>query len=101
MFKDFTKKNEINHLNIQIIGKTGVGKSTLVNSLLSKEVAEVNIGKPCTMETTCYQNEEKYPFLRIYDTRGIEISQNFNIEALFNSTLKDIIEKLKQMIQII
>ena len=40
------------------------------------------------METTCYQNEEKYPFLRIYDTSGIEISQNFNIEHCLIQLLK-------------
>ena len=96
LLKEKIKQNEVNHLNIQIIGKTGVGKSTLVNSLLSKEVAIVSVGEPCTMETKCYQNEEKYPFLRIYDTRGVEISQNFNIDALFESTFKDIIEKCEK-----
>ena len=96
LLKELTKQNEISHLNIQIIGKTGVGKSTLVNAILSENLAQVKKGEPCTMETTCYQNEKKYPFIRIYDTRGIEISQNFNIDTLFNNTFKEIKEKCEK-----
>ena len=95
LLKELTTQNEINHLNIQIIGKTGVGKSTLVNAILFENLAEVKKGEPCTMETKCYKNE-KYPFIRIYDTRGIEISKNFNIDTLFDSTFKEIKEKCEK-----
>lgn len=95
LIKDLLKENEIKHLNLQIIGKTGVGKSTLVNAIFGDKVADVKKGEPCTMETKCYESE-KYDFIRIYDTRGIEISKDFDIEKVFNETLKDIKEKCEK-----
>ena len=47
------------------------------------------------METKCYESK-KYKFIRIYDTRGIEISKDFDIEKLFNETLKDIKDKCEK-----
>ena len=34
--------------NILIVGKTGVGKSTLINNIFREEMAETGIGKPIT-----------------------------------------------------
>ena len=93
--KVLIKQKEINHFNLEIIGKTGVGKSTLINAIFKQQLAEERKGQPCTMETTCYTSN-KYDFLRIYDTRGIEISKNFDIEKVFNETLKDIKEKCEK-----
>ena len=95
LIKILIQQNEIKHLNLQIIGKTGVGKSTLVNAIFGEKVAQVKKGEPCTMETKCYESK-KYNFIRIYDTRGIEISKNFDIEKVFNETLKDIKEKCEK-----
>ena len=95
LIKDLIKENEIKHLNIQIIGKTGVGKSTLVNAIFGEKVAEEKKGEPCTMETKCYENK-KYDFIRIYDTRGIEISKNFDIDTVFNTTFQEIIDKCEK-----
>ena len=94
LIKNLIKENEVKYLNLQIIGKTGVGKSTLVNAILQEKVAEVKRGKgrTLTMETKCYESK-KYDFIHLYDTRGIEISKNFDIEKLFNEILKDIQEK--------
>ena len=89
LIKNLIKENEIKHLNLQIIGKTGVGKSTLINSIFGEKLAEEKKGEPCTMETKCYESK-KYDFIRIYDTRGIEISKDFDIEKLFNETFKEI-----------
>ena len=95
LIKLLIQQNEIKHLNLQIIGKTGVGKSTLVNAIFGEKVAEVKKGEPCTMETKCYESE-RYNFIRIYDTRGIEISTNFDIGKVFNETLKDIKDKCEK-----
>ena len=92
LIRELIKKNEINHLNLQVIGKTGVGKSTLLNAIFGEKVAEEKKGEPCTMETKCYESK-KYDFLRIYDTRGIEISKDFNIDTVFSETLKEIKNK--------
>ena len=47
------------------------------------------------METKCYEND----FIRIYDTRGIEISKDFDIEKVFNEALKDVKDNVKKMNQ--
>ena len=94
LVKELIKENEVNYLNLQIIGKTGVGKSTLINSIFGEKVAEEKKGKPCTMETRCYENSEYN--IRIYDTRGIEISKNFDIDKLFKETFKEIKEKCEK-----
>ena len=95
LIRELIKKNEINHLNLQVIGKTGVGKSTLLNAIFGEKVAEEKKGEPCTMETKCYESK-KYDFLRIYDTRGIEISKDFNIDTVFSETLKEIKNKCEE-----
>ena len=72
MFQEFVSsfKNEIKdmgHVNLIIAGKTGVGKSTLINAAFTKDVAETGIGEPVTTNIRLY-TQENYP-LRIYDTR--------------------------------
>ena len=37
-------------LNIIVIGKSGVGKSTLINSLFRGDFAETGLGRPVTSE---------------------------------------------------
>lgn len=96
LLKQMINKNQVNHLNLQVIGKTGVGKSTLINAIFGEDLAKVKVGEPCTMETKCYEKSQKYPFLRIYDTRGIEISKDFNIEKVFDQTLEEIKKKCEE-----
>ena len=97
------KNNEqVKKLNIQIIGKTGVGKSTLINSLLQlkneNEKAKEGLGECTTKETKAYENKNNYPGIIIYDTRGIEVDENFGIEEIKNNTLNNINTKLENNI---
>ena len=87
----------LNHLTEYIIGKTGVGKSTLINSILKlkeNEKAEENLVEPCTKETKQYLSDE-IPWLRLFDTRGIE-SKNFTVSEALNVAKKKIDESLKK-----
>ncbi|WP_198155916.1 GTPase family protein [Herbaspirillum autotrophicum] len=54
---DSAKRN-IGHANVLIAGKTGVGKSTLVNVVFQGEMATTGIGKPITPNTREYSKEE-------------------------------------------
>ena len=92
---------QVNNFNIQIIGKTGVGKSTLVNALLQlseNEKAKEDLGECVTKETKEYENKNLYPGIKIYDTQGIELGENYNIQKMTENTVADIIKKLKQNI---
>ena len=42
------KIKNLNTLNIIVAGKTGVGKSTLINATFKNKLAETGIGKPVT-----------------------------------------------------
>lgn len=66
--------DEIGRFNLAIFGKTGVGKSTLINAIFGAEVAPTGIGQPVTMENHLYLHTAG--FLGVLDTRGLEIGQD-------------------------
>lgn len=60
-------------LNLLLIGSTGVGKSTFINSLVGKEVAKTGVTAPVTTEITGYSIEHTHT--TIYDSPGIEVDE--------------------------
>ncbi|KAG2393187.1 hypothetical protein C9374_009764 [Naegleria lovaniensis] len=56
--------------NILLLGGSGSGKSSLVNAVFGKSLAEIGEGKPITQRYTKYTGEHS-PVV-IYDSRGIE-----------------------------
>ncbi|MGF2145034.1 YcjF family protein [Vagococcus fluvialis] len=68
------KVHNLTTLNIAIIGKSGVGKSTLINSLFRENFAETGLGRPVTQEIRKI-SKKNYP-LAIYDTPGFELSND-------------------------
>ena len=59
-------------VHVALAGNTGVGKSTLVNVLKGKEIAEVNNNvRPCTTRTMGYEVVEGGTTYCIWDTRGL------------------------------
>lgn len=61
-------------VNILIAGKTGVGKSTLVNNVFRENLADAGIGKPVTKHLRRI-TKEGIPIV-LYDTRGLELEQS-------------------------
>ena len=68
------KINNLKQLNIIVIGKSGVGKSTLINSLFRGDFADTGLGRPVTQEIRKIVKSD-YP-LSIYDTPGFELSSD-------------------------
>lgn len=57
-------------VNIIVAGKTGVGKSSLINYIFGEEVAEIGNGKPVTQEIEEYVMKKDN--ITLFDTKGIE-----------------------------
>ena len=66
--------NEMGRFNLAIFGKTGVGKSTLINAIFGEDVAPTGIGEPVTMDEHLYLHHAG--FLGLLDTRGLEIGMD-------------------------
>lgn len=69
----------LNHLNIIVAGKTGVGKSTLINAVFRDKLAETGIGRPVTDHMR--RITKKDVPLSIYDTRGFELGKDVQNEV--------------------
>lgn len=59
-------------VNILVIGKSGVGKSTLINTIFREKIAATGIGKPVTKHLQKISRKD-VP-ITIYDSRGLELS---------------------------
>lgn len=88
---DATNKElkELDPVNILIVGKSGVGKSTLINSLFREKIADTGIGKPVTKHLQKIQRSD-VP-VTLYDTRGLELSP-----AVQNQVQNDIQKLIQQ-----
>ena len=71
--------NNLSILNIMVAGKTGVGKSTLINAVFKEHLADTGMGKPVT--TYMRKITKKDVPLAIYDTRGFELGKEVQAEV--------------------
>ncbi|AEB29926.1 hypothetical protein CAR_c12340 [Carnobacterium sp. 17-4] len=77
MVQDILNKTEdelkkMTPVNVMVVGKTGVGKSTLINNVFRENLALTGIGRPITKHLRRI-SKEGVPLV-LYDTRGLELS---------------------------
>lgn len=65
---------QVGRFNLAVFGKTGVGKSTLVNAIFGEAVAATGIGRPVTQGSHLYVHRTGK--LGIYDTQGLEVGRD-------------------------
>ena len=72
-FKDRyeSELSKLGTFNLAVVGATGAGKSTLINSIFRANVAAVGNGRPVTPHVT--KLERPGVPLAIYDTKGVEL----------------------------
>ena len=75
------------NINILIAGKTGVGKSTLINSVFRSDLAKVGYGRPVTQGVE--KITKKGVPLTIFDTKGLELED-------YTSVLEELISLIKE-----
>ena len=94
MIQEILEKTEaevskMNPVNILIAGKTGVGKSTLINNVFREKLADTGIGKPVTKHLRRI-TKEGIPIV-LYDTRGLELEQKVQRQVM--KEIFDLVEK--------
>ncbi len=87
-------KKEKPIMNILLMGATGVGKSSLINALFGKEVAQAGVGKPITQHLEKYVDEEKG--LILWDTKGIEDKDYQNTMESLKKEMEDSFKTLNE-----
>ena len=92
------KNAVVEHINILILGATGVGKSTLINAILKEEICPTGQGKPVTKGEPKYyisnKEEGSQKYIRLADSRGIE-KDEYGVKAVVNSAKNFIQNRLE------
>lgn len=76
-------------LNLLILGKTGTGKSSLVNALVGEEVAKVGDAEPETEDIYPYSAEIYGKKIIIHDSWGMEVGKEDIWDDIINKKLKE------------
>ena len=78
-------------LNIVVVGKTGSGKSTLINALFREKLADTGVGKPVTQDIQRI-TKDNVPVV-LYDSQGLELTSES--QQKFLTSLAQLIKEQK------
>lgn len=78
-------------VNILVAGKTGVGKSTLINAVFRENLAQTGIGKPITKHLERI-TKDGVPIV-LFDTKGFELNEQVQKEVR-----KEVLDELQKRI---
>lgn len=87
---DDLNQDELPTANIMVAGITGTGKSTLLNAVFGKKMAETGKGRPVTEQIDEYKSTESP--IRIWDTVGLELDSQKTKKSI-NAIKQTIAEK--------
>ncbi len=91
ILNELTNINQgLKNINIVVIGKTGTGKSTLLNAVFGENMAKT--GTPITPELKKYQ--KRGAPLTVWESRGPELSRH--AREPFKQEVSDLIDKVRQ-----
>ena len=83
----------INYMTVLVLGRSGIGKSSLINALLKKEVAHTKVGFFCTLNNDVYRGENTFSFLNFIDTRGTQLDE-ISLDKIVKNA-KEVINRMK------
>ncbi len=81
----------IGRFNLAVFGKTGTGKSTLINAVFGTEVARTGIGEPVTQGSHLYV--DRRGTLGVIDTQGLEIGRD---DGVLVKELQKVVRELRK-----
>ena len=85
---------KLSNITILILGRSGIGKSTLINGLLKEEMAYSVVGFRGTLQNDIYIGNNDLSFLTLIDTRGTELQEGSNLDKIVKNA-EEFIEKRK------
>lgn len=80
-------------INILVLGKSGVGKSSLLNYLVEKNICETGVGSPVTQnyfDNYIFTDNDKNINYNLFDTKGIEPTETKQFIEIIEKKIKSL-----------